>query len=475
MAKLECHYFPDTPASWQCPGCHALYSDKCIPAGHSALWGRRGPYCIRCEKNLMYLGSATGAKPFWQMLPHFFTYPLHPNSLLVMGLLMVLSLLLFGGLLALVVLLFGLALLVKYGLKIIEFRGRGVSTPPGLGEVLGGDEHHLFFRQMALFFMMGVINGLAYYLNAALGVLVTIFITLAMPASIMILAVEKSVRRALDPLALIRLMFTVGWPYLLLWLCTQIISAGPVYALEFLLQVLPGALVLPVIVGISVYFTFVLYTMLGYVLFEYQRELGLDTEIDDDHMEPRDFEKARALGATRVLIKEGDYARARTLLRKALDAVPDDVELHQHYHRLLMLLDDDQALVNHATYFVELAARQQQLSKAVPVVLDVQQRVPGFQLADTRLSLDLARLLELQRQPKALVRLFHNRHKTHADDPLLPDAYGLVARVLYESLNEDAKAQALLNFLLKKYPQHPQHQTWLKLHQQLQAHLGSGA
>src|SRR5690554_7572981 len=47
MAKLECNYFPDNPASWLCDSCHAQYSERCIPAGHSPLWGRRGPGCIR--------------------------------------------------------------------------------------------------------------------------------------------------------------------------------------------------------------------------------------------------------------------------------------------------------------------------------------------------------------------------------------------------------------------------------------------
>src|SRR5690606_4281349 len=85
MAKLECNYFPDTPASWLCDHCHVQYSERCIPAGHSPQWGRRGPCCILCSSELRYLGSATGAKPFWQMLPHFFRYPLHPNSLLVIA------------------------------------------------------------------------------------------------------------------------------------------------------------------------------------------------------------------------------------------------------------------------------------------------------------------------------------------------------------------------------------------------------
>src|SRR5690606_33553691 len=114
MAKLFCNYFPDLPASWLCNQCHAQYSERCIPAGHSPLWGRRGPRCILCNTEVRYLGSATGANPFWQMLPHFFHYPLHIISLIVIVGLALGSMLLGGGLFTLFLVLFGLAVMIKY-------------------------------------------------------------------------------------------------------------------------------------------------------------------------------------------------------------------------------------------------------------------------------------------------------------------------------------------------------------------------
>src|SRR5690606_17171306 len=222
--------------------CQANYSEKCIPAGHSHHWGKRGPRCIRCETELHYLGNATDAKPFWQMLPHFFSYPLHRNSLTVIGLLALLSILMMGFIFSVIFFLFGLSILVKYGLTIIECRGRGKVEPPNLSDVLGPDENSLFLRQMALMFLLMLAVYGAYTLNSSLGFVVSLFVTFAMPASIMLLAVDKSVRRALNPLAQISLMLAVGWPYLLLWLCIQIVSAGPMYLSELLLFLLPDVM-----------------------------------------------------------------------------------------------------------------------------------------------------------------------------------------------------------------------------------------
>src|SRR5690606_37488824 len=109
------------------------------------------------------------------------------------------------------------------------------------------------------------------------------------------------------------------------------------------------------------------------------------------------------------------------------------------------------------------------LGKAVPVVVDVQKRVPDFRLKDMGLALELARNFQMQGQHRALVRLFHNLHKTHGQDPLLPEAYFLVASVLFDKLNDDAKAMALIEFLLKKYPQHQDRAQWLALRATLES------
>lgn len=468
MAKLNCEFFPDSPASWSCTSCGTHYGARCIPAGHSAYWGRSVPSCIRCSQPLRFLGNATGAKPFWQMLPHFFAYPLHPNGLIAIGLLTVIGLLpgfLGGGLLALFGALFCLAVVVKYGFSIIEERGYGNPKPPQVSAVITGDQEHLFLKQIAVFFLMGVAVYAAGQMGELAQLLVVCFLSLATPASIMVLAVEKSVSRALNPIALTALMLAVGWPYLLLWLCAQIIMAGPTYAYELMALFLPDGMIYPVLIALAVYFAFVLYTMLGYVLFEYQHELGFDVPggEEDDNLDQQAFDKAKALGETTVLIKDAKYSQAREVLRKTLDLVPDDVDLHLHYHKLLMLLDDDQALANHCEYLLGILERHRQLGRGVPVLLDTQSRIPKFQFKDTHLAVEMAKLLRRQGQHKAVLALFLNRHKTHSDDPLLPAAYLQVAQVFFEYLNQDTKALAVSEFVLKNFPRCPERLAFEKL------------
>lgn len=456
MAKLDCQYFPGTPAVWRCSHCSTRYGEKCIPAGHSRQWGPSGPRCIRCAGQLKYLGRATDAKPFWQMLPHFFAYPAHPNSIIVIALIAVFSLALGPNLLSLGLGLFLLAVFIKYSFAIVELRGLGVTTAPSLITVLSSDEHHLFLRKIALFVGMGVMIALAAQVSDFLGFLTACFIAFAMPASIIVLAVEKSVRRALNPLNLLVMIMAIGWPYILLWLCTQVLSAGPVLIFEsFADSASPGAL-MPLWVALVTYFTFVLYTMLGYVLYEYQNELGFNSEAEGVELDRQAFEKARAMGEATVLIQDGRLDQAREALRRALDIARDDIELHLHYHKLLLLLDEPESLANHGNYFVDLCFRQKVQSRAVSVVLDVQKKIPSFTLDNTAHALALAKLLQLQGQHRAIVPLFRDLHKRRPLDVKIPEAYLLMAQTLFEYYGNESKTRQLVDFVLAKYPNCPE-------------------
>ena len=452
MAKLDCQYFPGTPASWICASCQTCFGDKCIPAGHSRHWGKRQPRCIRCDGNLRYLGNATDAKPFWQKMPHFFAYPLHPNCLVLIALSAGLSLLFATGLLAIFFVLLVVAMVMKFTFAIIEKRGNGDIEPPALSDVISSDERHLFLRQIAVFIGMGAMTYVAGQLGQWLAIAVSIFFAFAMPASTIILAVDKSVRRALNPLVLLSVMAAIGVPYLLLWFCTQIISAGPAYILPWFADFLPLPILLPAVTATVVYFVLVLYTMLGYVLYQYQQELGYTTSSQAPEMDVHAFEKARALGEVTVLIHEGQLDRARTTLRTALDLVKDDVDLHLQYHKLLTAIGDNTALANHCQFFVDLCVRRKAIHHSVPVLLSVIKRVEGFKLENGGAALEIARRLAMQGQHGALVALLKDWHVHSPQDPILPEAYALMAQSLFEYYGNAEAARAAANHVTTHFP-----------------------
>lgn len=454
--ELSCNYHNDQSASWACEGCQKDFCDTCVPAGNSRHWGAQGAKCTLCNRGLTYLGMAGGAKPFWQMIPHFLAYPFQSRVIVLIVLGALSTKFLGAGLLTVFLGLFFSAVMVKYGFAIIEARGRGELSAPGITDVIQGDQDHLFLKQVAVFFLMGAATAYAYSVGEVLGVIAAGFVALAIPASTIILAVEKSLRRALNPLALLAMMTTIGFPYVLLWFCVQLISSGPVYAVEWLAGGLPESLILPVLAGLSIYFAMATYCMLGYVLFQYQHELGfVHPGIDDENLSSKEFRRARALAEVSILVHEGEYERARKQLRHALDEIPDDIALHDRYHKLLLLLDDDNALKNHAEYFIDLCIRFGQKGKTASIYLDVQGRIPGFQLSNLEQACLVAEMLLEQGKPKILLHLLLNVHKSHPKSPDVARAYLLVARVYAEYLGQEAKARQLLLFIRKQYPDTP--------------------
>lgn len=450
---LNCTYHSDQPAAWACDGCQKDFCSTCVPAGSSTHWGVQGPKCALCNRSLTYLGEAGGAKPFWQMVPHFMAYPLQARVLCLIALGGLAVNFIGMGLFTVFLGLFFAAVVVKYGFAIIEERGKGNASAPGVGAVIQGDQDHLFLKQVGVFIFMGVATAYAYRAGEVLGLLASIFVALALPASTIILAVDKSLRRALNPLALVSMMAIIGLPYILLWFCVQLISSGPYYAIDILAGVLPESLLFPVLAALSLYFAFVTYCMLGYVLFQYQHELGyVNRTHHKEEIGSRDFLKARALAETSILFHEGDYDRARTQLRHALDQVPDDISLHDRYHKLLMVLEDQEALKNHTCYFIDLLIRFGQKGKAASIYLDGVKKLPNLQLDNIEQACIVADMLLMQGNAKAVLKLLHNIHKQHGKNPEVVRAYLLVARAYNEYLGLDAKAKQVLTFLQKHYP-----------------------
>lgn len=452
MAKLYCKYFPGTPATWTCTACQTCFGDQCIPAGHSKHLGKRPPRCLLCDGNLRYLGNATDAKPFWQQVPHFFSYASHNKCLVLIALTAGLSLLFSAGLIAIFMLLLTMAIVMKFSFAIIEKRGKGDAEPPALSDVISGDEHHLFLRQMAVFLGMGAMVYAAAQVGEWLAVMVSIFLAFAMPASTIVLAVDKSVRRALNPVILLSVMTAIGLPYLLLWVCTQIISAGPSYILPWLSDFLPEPIFVPVLTAVVVYFVLVLYTMLGYVLYQYQQELGYVTSAAESDMDTPTFEKAKAVGEVTVFIQEGQLDRARQVLRAALDSMKDDIDLHLLYHKLLLAQGDNETLASHCQYFVDLCVNRKAVQHAVPVLLNVIKRVEGFRLAKSASALEIARRLAAQGQHRPLVSLLKDWHLRSPDDPIIPEAYALMVRSLLEYYGDDQAARAAAHYVLTHFP-----------------------
>lgn len=453
-AKKSCKYHHNAAAEWSCVNCDTSFCQSCVPYGHSPLWGSGGPRCLLCNQNLEYLGGSSDKPAFWTMLWHFFQYPLHTNSLIVIFSISIISFLLpMFGFISFGLLIFLFSISVKYSFSILESRANNESEPPSFSSLLEKDEHYLFLKLVAIVFIM---FGAAVFLsgdNAGLFQVLNGIITFMLPAITIILAIEKSLTQAINPLNVFSFILRIGWAYLLVWFCYQIVSSGPNFIMPALYNIIPDFLVLPFFVILALYFWFAASCMLGYTVYQYQDVLGHVT-IDDEHLEveQRIFEQKRALAEAYILLRENNLESAKKILRPVLDRYQDEADLHEFYHKILLLEGNKESIGQHADYFIKMLMQQNKEQLAASVYQDTIAKFPAYKVPHVETSFELAKLLEGRGKKDEMMRLLTNLHKVEPTNPLVPQAYLMLARLFSEHKDNDAQAIKILDFILQKYP-----------------------
>ncbi len=451
----SCNYHHKNDPSWICSGCNLHLCEQCVPFGHSPHWGRSGPRCPLCNKALIYHTKPVEAEPFWSLLPQFFAYPLHIDSLKVIGVVSLAGLLLlFFPLLSLLIGLLLLAVTVKYSFQIIEERAMNMTEPPSISDILNRDNHHLFFK---LVVVMIILYGGAFFAswhNPMLFNVLNGVITFVLPAVTIILAIEKSIMTTLNPFIVLSFILRIGWAYLLIWFCYHVVSSGPTVVYYLLPEETSYFLSVPLVIAVSLYFWFVANCMLGYAVFQYQDSLGHSGSIEarDADISKELFDKKRALADAYIATREGDTERARNMLRPLLDQYKYDEELHQQYHKILMVTDDNDALKNHADYFIRFLIDQGKGRAATVVYDDTTSKIAQYKPQSVHDAYEMAKIFYANGKKKGVVKLLNNIHKLNASDTALPAAYFLLAKIYSEHLSDDKQAMKLVDFLLNNFP-----------------------
>ncbi|WP_250461514.1 tetratricopeptide repeat protein [Microbulbifer litoralis] len=446
-----CNYHSGRDASWHCQPCGRHYCGRCIP-GAAANYPTGRPDCPLCHKPLAFIGASNSARPFWQMGLFYFRYALQPGPLTVLALASAASLMISGlGILSLVILVAAIALVSRYNLLVIDTLAHGNLEAPAFGDALDGNSAPLFAKVIG----MTLIAGFVGYQFAKLGQgalqLYSIALSLLAPAAMIVLALERSLRAAINPLKLLQFTLVIGWPYWLLWLATSTISAAPGYLVQIVASKLPLWALMPVVAAVTSYFYIVTSAMMGYICLSRQQRLGLTAELDDgdDYLEEAEFNRARALADAQILMREGDFKAARRALVEALRRYPDDAALNEHYYRLLLATQDKKALRELGPHLLDKFIRMNRAHKAAELYLATE---PLPTIDKSHLRHGLAEALFRQQKYRPAAQLLVNLHKEDSDYGRLDAAYLLLAQIYLDGFNREDMAKKLLAFVQQKFP-----------------------
>ena len=455
--RQYCKFHPLEPALWYNTRAHMAYCERCVDSGETR-GGLGQARCYLSGDELQYLGSANIAKPFWEVLGQFFRYPFKPDSLMMIGIFVVaswamLSLIETTGIIFMLVgALLILACITRYGFLILEYTAEGRAEPPTLSETFASAGFEVLFQQVAVqvvfvVFLVAVGRlGIAFLDIVALALVV--FVT---PASLMILATEKSIAQAINPQSISHLISSIGWSYLLLYAFLFLLWGAEAAVFEVFAEEISPQYFLPVFVGVTLYFMMVAYNLMGYVIFQYQSAIGFVAE-DAVAREKRRSNIDPLDARVEVLVKEGRYDKAVDTLSKHLRTQPGSVRHHEKLSRLLIAMNDREPALNHAQSYMEAVHKLGDDSRLYFLYNDYEKLDPKFLPEAPAICVSLAHQLYRRGKFNQTCHLIANLHKRAPSFTDIPDAYLLMARALFDGLKDRYKAAQYLKFIKAKYP-----------------------
>lgn len=411
-------------------------------------------YCPLCNAELKRLSAADSAAPFWLRLTDFLRYPFSPVGMALLALAFVLPLLAGEGMAgwgACAVMLMGV---VKYAWTALEQASTGELEALGIERLSKAENNDLAMGVGVLLIVLCAAVGYLFTKTAVYGSALAIVFLVLLPAVLIAVATNRNVAAALNADGIKAALAGIGPVYAAVALLSVLLFAALQSLVSIFADILPTVWGRAMALTAYSYFIMVLFVLCGYLLLQYQEALGF-TAATGGGKAKRAFKKIDpSVIAVEMFLKEGNYTRAIGVLRKECEKKGATVSSHERYHRLLLLMNDEQGLRTHGELFFRLLLEAGRDTQAVALLRDYLQRFPGYRPEDPDLCFDLAIAFERLGDYKLAVHVLNGMHKDSPHFVRLPEAYMLVARLLAEKLNLPQKGMALLQFLDGRFKTH---------------------
>lgn len=403
--------------------------------------------------------SQRAIAPYWERFPSFFLYPFSMDGLpALLGFSALITLLSVISLIAPIVglLMLGAWLMfIRHAFAVLSKTAQGF-----LGDSYAHDASHLDN-------WIGVKHGLAIVLATALvmvialigrplAAIVGIVLLLAWPANVMRLAITGNLGESLNPIALLETIVAIGMPYLGLWGCLLMLAAGSATVQNTMTTTGGGFVPMVIAMVAGLYFTLVMFRLMGYVMYQYHVPLGIFVVEQDDPAAKPISEQDQILANCRDAVAAGKQDDALQILARGISLYPNDTSLLSARLKL-------QLAVGHTATEIQETADSLfnqfigggRFGQALDVLEQVAAVLPDFAPKRGHDAITLAKLAFNSRKTALATRLLKGFDKRYPKHSELPDAMLLAARVLCEHQRNDAQAGKVLDQLIRHFPDHP--------------------
>ena len=403
--------------------------------------------------------SSTSIPPFWSRIPKFFVWPLQFGPMVYIGVLALASavadfLPIIGSLLFLVI----WFLFFRYAMTVLVQTSRGnFDADTADANLESGDRRPL---KQAAYMVVTIVMlvVIAAVVSPVLAVLLGLMVTLALPAAIIIIAIDDSLVGALNPARIFSVISKIGLPYLALAVFLLLLQGGDAVVLKLIGPLIPDFIEYPVVIFVSMYFLLMMYNMMGYVVYQYHEALGYNVDKTFDENTPesevdRNMSVADRLIAQRVT--DGDIPGAIDALLEDMRHQRNDIPKNQKLHKLYLTLGEPEKTLAHAQKLLGLLVTAGQVDVAYELLVKMRAFSADFAGAEAGMIFPLAEMAR-QRHNAALalglISGFDRKYPKHADTSAI---YLLAAKVFAEIKRDEAQATRILGTLISRYPDSP--------------------
>ncbi|RZZ90677.1 hypothetical protein [Pseudoxanthomonas winnipegensis] len=385
--------------------------------------------------------------PFWNRLPAFMVYPLRGTALVTLITLTLCTLVRWlpglGWLLSLLV----WAAIYAYAFDILRNTADGRMEAP---EILSDSRNGMLLRLLGLILVLAFAVAVAFALGGLeIGLVVLVAVVLLQPGFVISLAMDGSLRRALNPGVAISLAMRIGWPYLAAFGVLFAMQASMLTAANWAKGLLPPVLDELALTAVTIWGLFATFHFMGYLVYQYHEVLGYAPETHGD--------LARTIGPDQRVLEEAEahVAEGRTdtaleILRAEVRSRAVGLEVHALYQRLLARSPRKAERLDHARQYLNALLLEKQDRQALALLHEAVQADPDFVPLTPEQGTQLAARAQLTGQPQLAMELRVAMLKAWPGTPDSPQWALDAALLMAERYGRDADALALLEQALAR-------------------------
>ena len=327
-----------------------------------------------------------------------------------------------------------------YSFSVLKHTAKGELAPPALLSVFDGN--FIILLKSVIWFAGLIFLGLSgFLLSNSFGLFTIAVVCFFYPASAIIYIYEKSVPSAINPLRLIDFFLRTRSGYVVLFIHLALIMMASGAAEQWVVSQEWRPQVYMAFTGFfSAYFSIMIFSLCGYFLLQYQRELNIisSVRLNDDYLEED------LLYRVKYWVKKGNYENAFSALTALRSERPNDSGIKNYQWDLYLQTKQYKKLSTSPDLMITRYISVGRFSEIKPFIYYLL-KYEASAINSLTVRMQLAKTLQKKHLHLWAFKVLQNIAKSFNDDPGLVKALLLLSDIALE-INKEETSIKVLNY-----------------------------